>query len=339
MRPAKPDDDETIRIVPRPRRGRGRVMAAVAVVVVLFAGSLGGWLFWPRTPAPPAITTIAPTTSPSAPVGTPATPAFQIQTATEQQIRDDVPTALTIFRFADNPSILVLDFASLRQQGMMLNRVAALIEKAGLPRDRVLTDEALDAAIHAQGDTIETFYYGHDYAAASLARFFALADSEQVKLDPQEETLRAVLRQEGWFSPGTNAGLISLPAVGADAKVTAATRTAILRHELSHGEFFSNPAYADYVRNFWQTAFADPERAAFRGFLGKEQYDVGEETLMYNEMQAYLMFTRDPLFFTPAMASLTQARLGDLQSRFLAGMPAGWLRNLLASYPDAAPAQ
>jgi hypothetical protein len=56
---------------------------------------------------------------------------------------------------------------------------------------------------------------------------------------------------------------------------------------------------------------------------------------MFNEMQAYLMFTRDPLFFTPGMAGLTPARLAELQSRFLAGMPAGWLRNVLASYPAA----
>jgi hypothetical protein len=262
-------------------------------------------------------------------------PVFAIETANEQQIRDHVPTGLTIFRFADNPRILVLDFAALHEQGMMLNRVAALIEKAGLPRDRVLTDEALDAAIHSQGDTVETFYYGHDYSAASLARFFTLADSEDIKLDPEEERLRAMLHQEGWFMPGLNAGLISLPAVGADPKVTAATRAAILRHELSHGEFFSNPVYADYVHNFWLTVLTEPERTVFRSFLGKEEYDVGEEELMYNEMQAYLMFTRDPAFFTPAMAGLTQARLAELQTRFLAGMPAGWLRNVLASYVEA----
>ena len=151
--------------------------------------------------------------------------------------------------------------------------------------------------------------------------------------------MRALLRQEGWFSAGTSAGLISLPAVGADAKVTAATRTAILRHELSHGEFFSNPAYADYVHSFWLAALTDPERVAFRGFLGKEQYDVGEETLMYNEMQAYLMFTRDPRFFTADLVGMTQDRLATLQGRFLDGMPAGWLRNVLAGYQAAASAQ
>jgi hypothetical protein len=72
-----------------------------------------------------------------------------------------------------------------------------------------------------------------------------------------------------------------------------------------------------------------------RRFLGKEEYDTHEEELMYNEMQAYLMFTRDPLFFTPDMAGLSRARLAELQEKFLAGMPAGWLREVLASYRTA----
>jgi hypothetical protein len=35
------------------------------------------------------------------------------------------------------------------------------------------------------------------------------------------------------------------------------------------------------------------------------------------------------------MAALTPARLAELQARFLAGMPAGWLRDMLASYQSA----
>jgi hypothetical protein len=139
--------------------------------------------------------------------------------------------------------------------------------------------------------------------------------------------------QEGWFAPGVTAGLITLPAVGSDPKMTASARAAILRHELSHGEFFSNPVYAEYVRNFWLTALTDAERTMFRGFLAREEYDPTVEELMFNEMQAYLMFTRDPLFFTPGLAGLTKTRLEELQSRFLAGMPGGWLRDVLASYP------
>ena len=36
---------------------------------------------------------------------------------------------------------------------------------------------------------------------------------------------------------------------------------------------------------------------------------------MFNEMQAYLMFTRDPIFFTPGLAGLTPARLSELYFR------------------------
>ena len=324
----RPNIDDTIRILPRPpRRKRGGVLAA-AVVVVLLAGSIAGWVLWPRQVQPP-ISTPAPATA----------VAIPIETASEEQIRDHVPTSLTIFRFAANPHILVLDFASLRDQGMMLNRVAALVEKAGVPHDRVLTDSELDQAIRAQGDTVETFYYGHDYSAAALVNFFALADRDHVELHPEEAQLRALLRQEGWLAPAATGGLISIPAVGADAKVTEAVRAAILRHELSHGEFFSNPAYADYVHGFWLTALTEAERAGVRRFLAGEEYDPALEEVMFNEMQAYLMFTRDTLFFTPDMVGLTPTRLAELRTRFFDGMPDGWLRDVLAGYastPSAA---
>ncbi|MEJ0018318.1 MAG: hypothetical protein WDN25_17510 [Acetobacteraceae bacterium] len=329
MRPAEPGADDTVRVLPAHRARATWLILAAAVV----AGALGGsGAFWLLRPAPPV--TVAPVPAPAPIVAAPqalVAPAFRITTASETEIAQHVATSLTVFRFADNPRVLVLDFASLRDQGRMLNRVAAFTEKAGLPHDRVLTDAELDAAIRARGDTVETFYLGHDYAATSLARFFAAADTQRIELDPQEEVLRALMRQEGWFAPGVMAGLISVPAVGSDGRVTASARAAILRHELSHGEFFANPAYAEYVHSFWLRELTSEERGAIRAFLAKDEYDVREEELMYNEMQAYLMFTRDPLFFRPDMAGLVPARLAELQGRFLSGMPDGWLRNTLAS--------
>lgn len=327
MRPPRPDD--TIRVLPKARRRQATwlIVSAAVVVISLVVGSAAFWALRPShrlAVAPPIQTPVA---------------EFAIELASEATIRDHIATDLTIFRFADNPRILVLDFASLRDQGRMLNRVAALEEKSELPHDRVLADTELAAAIQAKGDTVETFYFGHDYSAAALARFFVLADGEHLELDPQEERLRALLRQEGWLGPGIMAGLISLPAVGSDPHITAAARAAILRHELSHGEFFSNPAYADYVRGFWRTQLTGEERGAVRGFLGKEDYDVREEELMLNEMQAYLMFTRDPLFFSPDFIQMTPARLADLRAKFLAGMPEGWLRNALAEIQRTASAQ
>jgi hypothetical protein len=330
MRPPQPRSGDPVRILPSPHR---RLVAAVAVAVVLLLGSVTGWLIWPRTAPPPAVTAV------STPASVAKASAVHIASATEQQIREHVPTGLTVFRFADNPRILVLVFASLHEQGRTLNRLAAFIEKAGLPHDRLLTDAEIDAAIRARGDTVETFYYGHDYGTASLARFFNLADSEHVELNLQEERLRALLRQEDWFTSGIAGSVISLPSLGSDPKMTATEHAAILRHELSHGEFFSNPTYADYVRNFWLTTLTGDERAAFRSFLASAEYDGGNEDLMLNEMQAYLMFTHDVALFSIDRVGLTQARAAELRSRFLAGMPAGWLRNSLASYQAAAPAQ
>lgn len=335
MTPPEPDADDTIRVVPSARhRTRVPLVIAAVLVALLAAGSVG-WLLWPH-PAPIPSRPPAPVAAVPAP---PPVPAFAIETANEEQILNHVAAGLTVFRFAANPRILVLDFASLHEQGLMLDRVAALVEKAGLPRDRVLTDAELAAAISASGDTVDTYYYGHDYSAAALARFFALADQEHIALNPEEERLRSLLQQVGWFAPGVSGGLISLPAVASDPKVTLAARAAILRHELSHGEFFSDPNYAAYVHNFWLTVLSDQERASVRAFLAKDDYDAGQEELMYNEMQAYLMFTRDSLFFTPSMADLTPERLAALQVRFLAGMPAGWLRELLASYQSASAAR
>jgi hypothetical protein len=282
-------------------------------------------------PAPTTALPSPPALAPAAPL-LPASPGLvpiPIQTAEEAEIRTHVTSGLTVFRFAANPSIIVLDFASLRQQGRMLNRIAALTEKAAMPRDRVLNDMELDAAISAGGDTVETFYYGHDYSAAALARFYLLAAQQGVALNPDEKELHRLLAQLGWLAPDVHGGLISLPKVGANAEVGPAARKAILRHELSHGEYFSNPAYAAYVHQFWVHDLTPTEQNGIRKFLTSDEYDPKIEDLVENEMQAYLMFTRDPLFFTPAKIGMTAERLADLQVAFHRNMPRGWLRELL----------
>lgn len=296
---------------------------------------LGAGYFLTRRSAPRVAS--APPPAPQGPA-TKAPPAFAIRTATENEILHN-PTApgMTVFRFAHDARVLVLDFATMEQQGLTLDRVAALIEKSGTPRDRVLDDAQLLAAIRKGGDTVATYYYGHDYGAESLRRFFALADAERIKLDAEEEELRHLLHQEGWLAPGVRRGLISIPAVGAHPDITLAARYAILHHELSHGVFFSDADYSGYVHRFWQTALSEGERGAVRRFLGSEGYDMTYEELMYNEMQAYLMFTRDPEFFRPDLVGMTPQHLADLQRQFLSGMPRGWLADTLATTLKAPP--
>lgn len=327
-----PEGDDTVIITPRARRRPRRKLVAGLAGAGVLAAALALWLLWPRPELPPPVPVPLPQPAVQAPVASrPAPPAaFALQTASEDEIRNHSSNTLTLFRFAANPNIVVADFPTLLQQGLMLDRVAALVEKAGLPRDRVLSDTDLLAAIRARGDTVETFYYGHDYPASALTRFFQLADQEHVQLNEQEETLRALLTQLGWLNPGADGALITIPRVGADANVTLAARATILRHELSHGEFFSDPAYADYVRRFWRTDLTEQERANVRQFLGSQEYDTSDEDLMLNEMQAYVMFTRDPHFFKASDIGMTDERRAQLQAAFLRGLDVPWLReNLL----------
>jgi hypothetical protein len=308
-----------------------RAASGVLVAVLLLT-----WLLWPKSapvvippPSPPPPVVQVPASRSLPTVAPPA--EFRFETADETQIRDNVPIGLSLFRFSLNPQIVVLDFASLHDQGMMLNRVAALTEKAGLPRDRVLSDAELDSAIRAGGDTMETFYYGHDYSAAELARFFATADRDGIQLNPQEEMLRLILRQLRWFAPDVKAGLLSVPKVGANENVSFAAHSTILHNELAHGEYFSNPAYAAFVHQFWTTGLTPEERDNVRRFLGSEDYDTSINELVEDNMQAYLMFSHDPEFFTPAMVGMTAARLAEVQAAFLRSMPPGWLRDMLAT--------
>jgi hypothetical protein len=257
---------------------------------------------------------------------------FRIETATEQHVLDhETSHGVTVFRFKANPRILVLDFASLREQGLMLNRAAALVEKTGLPRNRLLSDSELDTAIRAAGDTADTYYYGHDYGAPALVRFFTLADKENIPLTDEEEMLRGLLRQDDWFEPNTRAGLISIPQVGANEHVTREARATILHHELSHGEYFTRPAYAAFVHRFWKQTLTEAERQQIRNHLRSLGYDASQDDLMENEAQAYLMFTDDAEFFTPDMVGMTKGRLAELRNGFYRTMPLGWLRDSLGA--------
>ena len=341
-----PDSDETVRILPAPVRPRspargvaiGAAIGAAAVLIVLVAG----WAFWPNCCAAkpqvpialPAAVPLAATPDPAARTPEPVvgtTPEVIVETATVEQIRRHQSSGVAIFRLAENPQILVLDFATLVQQGSMLNRIAALTEKADLPRDRILSEAELLQAIAAGGDTPAGFYYGHDYSANALAHFFAVAERDHIRLTPEEALLRRVLGQLGWFNPGVSAGLISVPKTEADTVITQAVRDAIFTHELSHGEYFSNPAYAAYVSRFFLTMLTPVERDAFRLFLSRDGYDTENPEIVENETHAYLLYTPNPRFFAPAQVDMTAARRSELRSAFLNGMEAGWLRGVLSA--------
>ena len=269
-----------------------------------------------------------------APITTAATDGLKLAPALDEPalLAETVATA-TAHPFALAPAVLVLLYPSLHSQALAMNRVGAFVEKAGLPRDKVLDDAALDDAVQASGDSFDTYYLGHDYKAADLARFFTTAAQGRVTLRPEERALQATLQANGMLAPGATGAVITLPPLTSDANVDATARATILRHELSHGVYFTDSAYAAATTRFWNQSMSAAQRTAFRTMLGHEGYDTSNEDLMRNEMQAYLAHTADPRFFNPASLGLPAAEIAALRQSFVASMPAGWLRDRAAAAP------
>jgi hypothetical protein len=316
--------------VTAPRGPNRFVLAGGAVVAIAVAGGLG--LVW-ETRRPPAPTVpVAETASAPTPSEQPATPV-----RTEADILNEDVDTLTVAWFAPNPDILVLDFPNLTAQGQAFNRMAAFIEKRGLSRDHVPDDKELADAIREDGSTVETYYYGHDYRAADIGRFYATVDRQGLKLSKPELVLRALLTREGLLTAGADKAVISIPRKGSDPFVDASGRQSLLRHELSHGEYFTNPIFAAYVQKFWSSEMTEADRDSFRGFLDRQGYDPKNEDLMANETQAHLMNTTDRRYFNAGACGLPVARLAELRAEFLAGMPKGWLRDAMTTMTPRLP--
>ncbi len=249
-------------------------------------------------------------------------------------------------RLQENPAVLVIEFPSLAAQGLTMNRMAALLEKADAPRDRVLGDGELAALIARGGDTLQTFYQGHDYDGAGLARFYALVQRQGLVLNSDELRLRRLLLDQGLLAEtptglqpqGTQAVITFTatqaddPATPGDETIDTRRRESVLRHEASHGLFYTRAAYRAYCRRFWLEALNDAQRQQFRGFLARMGYDQRDEELMLNETQAFLLHTPDARAFNAQAVGLPEPVLTELRAGFWRSLPA------TAHTPTPAPA-
>lgn len=271
-------------------------------------------------PAPMVVPAPAPVPVPlPAPPPSPA-PATAPAVYGEEEILALYPTAPRMVRLKEAPRVFVLLFPDLDAQGEALNRIAALIEKRDLPRDRVLDDDELARAISDSGSSPATYYYGHNYRGADLRRFFALADGQGVRLNPAELWLRAQLDQVAGL--GLSAGEVAFIGIpGLDHRVDASMRRAILRHEIGHGHYFTNPAFAAHIRRVWREELTPRDRDAMTQYLGRSGYDPLQEDLIINEAMAYLLFTPDPRFFSAAETGLGAERVDELRRLFREGAP------------------
>lgn len=240
--------------------------------------------------------------------------------ATEAELAAPPPPEPTVLRLRENPRVFVLLFPDLASQAAALNRVAALVEKAGLPRDRLLTDAELTAAIARGGDAPATWLLGHDYRGADLARFFRLAERDAIPLNPAERWVRdQYARARALFPSAEELAVISIGGTAPGFDPTL--RAAMLRHEIGHGHFFTRPDFATHVRRVWAERFSAEQRTSFRTFLAREGYEAADEDLMANETMAYLLFTPDPRFFRASLVGMTEPQVERLRALFRDGSP------------------
>jgi hypothetical protein len=240
------------------------------------------------------------------------------------------------YRLRANVAILVIEFPDLIEQGRAMNRMAAMFEKRAGNRDRILADADLERLIQYSGDNVASFFQGHDYSGEKLSRFYSMASSQEgVTLNAQELRLRQLLIDAGVLSSGPAPGaytaigqqaVISFtavqqddPATGPDESVDAIRRESVLRHELSHGEYFTDAGYRERCLRFWRNGLAPHERMLFQRFLEKLDYDSRDEELMANETQAMLMHTPDARAFNADILGISEPALVGLRARFASG--------------------
>ena len=241
---------------------------------------------------------------------------------------------LSVWRYADNPNIYVFDFPGLAYQGRSFNRITQFTEQqTSEPYPRVLNEQEMALRLAAARRSESDFAFGHDVMVHELVQFFNFAQRDKVPLNKEEADIRDFLVAQGmmrdwrgfWQALEPNTVILSIPQTQekspGEPLINATARYAILLHEMAHGEYYTNPYYTQYCRRYWQESLSEPQREAFKTFLGKYGYATGFEELMINEAQAYLMFTPDLSSFSARKLGVPQQELEAMREAFRKGKP------------------
>lgn len=258
----------------------------------------------------------------------------QLPQLDEEEIAARRAPGFDAYRLRGNNRTVVLDFPSLREQGLAFGRIVLFIERDGAPRNRVLSMAEADAWLSRNGHRLYTLTYGNNFRTEELARFFNAVRRQGDRLTPDEKFLHdwllrvQLLRADGRdLASAADAVVITVPQpsrVDGCVPCTVLTehRAAILSHELAHARFATSEAYQSRVLRFWAREMSDATRVRFTEFLRRRGYDAGNDELLANEMQAFLMHTPHAAMFSAKEVGLTEDELADLRKRFNEGLGA-----------------
>ncbi len=189
-----------------------------------------------------------------------------------------------LYEWENFPGVLLFDFVDYEKQNLFFTRLAYFVEKAGY-KGTFVTDEFIKKA-HG--------YNAHDYKAEDLARFFSLAEQQNVILNNEEKLLKEILLKNGIIienksSRGYEAGVGAVISISRESKDYQ--RYTLLAHECWHGIYFVDEDF----RNVSYVAYSlfDPVSMDFLKTYWEKQptlnYDRKDEYLMRNEFMAYIL--------------------------------------------------
>jgi hypothetical protein len=250
-------------------------------------------------------------------------------------IRDAKNENLTIWNYDAQSKIFIFDFVGLESQGKTFNRVTQfneqVIQNTGYPK--VLTNDEFVAYMDSIRRTQANFAFGHDLLVNELVQFFNLVERDKLAIYQEEIDLRDFLISQGlikvwrgfYQAVQPNVVILSIPQMqsrkATEPPVSPLARLAILSHELSHGEYYTNQYYSKYCKTFWSQSLNDAQRESFINFFKKNNYAIDNMDLVVNEMQAYLMFTPDPNSFSASKLGVTADDLEVMRNMFRMGKP------------------
>lgn len=243
--------------------------------------------------------------------------------------------ALTVWNYADNTNIYIFDFPGLTMQGRTFNRFTQFTEQTqnGEGYPKVLNNDEFNSYMTSLRRTQANFAFGHDALVSEMVQFYNVADRNKIDFFPEELALRDFLIEQGhikvwrgfYQAIHPDVVILSIPQMQAkketEPQVSELARRTIFMHELSHGEYYTNAHYANYCRLFWNQTLSDAQREIFINFFKKYNYSVTFPELLVNEMQAYLMFTPDPLSFSAKKLGVKDEELESLREAFRKGKP------------------
>ncbi len=184
-----------------------------------------------------------------------------------------------LYRWDALPKVLVFVFRDYAAQDRYLKRLAFFVEKAGY-RGKLHADGVI-ANLHG--------WNAHDYRAEDLSAFFRKAAAESFPLNGEERALGRLLEERGVIK-GSGAGIEAGEGalISISMETPSSLRRTLLVHESTHAIFFVDEDYRKLVIDSWARVGAE-EKWFWTSYFGWAAYDTGNDYLMANEFQAYLL--------------------------------------------------